>query len=86
MLSTVEEYCNTFGEVRLSLSQLSSHSFHNLFWVGCFFILKVKREGAMEEIFIMLHSENIFLGNRMRSRQMQVTSPDSGSLCDQFGL
>ncbi len=40
----------------------------------------------MEEIFIMLlHSENILLGNRMRSRQMQVTSQYSGALCDGFG-
>jgi hypothetical protein len=57
-----------------------------MFWVGCFFILKAKREGAMEQIFIMLHSENILLGNRMTSRQMQVTSQDSGALYDGFGL
>jgi hypothetical protein len=54
--------------------------------VGYFFILKIKTEGAVEEIFIMLHSENILLRNRMRSRQMQVTSQDSGALCDGFGL
>jgi hypothetical protein len=40
----------------------------------------------MGEMFIMLHSENIFPGNRMKSRQMQVTSQDSGALCDGFGL